>query len=83
MIKVVVGNLEQNVVGVLVIIIVLVGGGALIAWIIIKERNRERQHQRLIERLVRRLSIDSGIEEDEEFQWLNFDPDNHNPRDWI
>ncbi|AEK79590.1 vpu protein [Simian immunodeficiency virus] len=77
------GSIIQNVVGILFIIVVIVGGGALIGWGIRREIHRERLHQRVLERLTRRLSIDSGIEEDEEINWNNFDPQHYNPRDWI
>ncbi|AAO13965.1 vpu [Simian immunodeficiency virus] len=83
MIKIVVGSVSTNVIGILCILLILIGGGLLIGIGIRRELERERQHQRVLERLARRLSIDSGVEEDEEFNWNNFDPHNYNPRDWI
>nr|ABD36903.1 vpu protein [Simian immunodeficiency virus]ABQ51083.1 vpu protein [Simian immunodeficiency virus] len=83
MVKIVVGSVLTNVIGAFCILLILIGGGLLIIAFVRRELERERQHQRVIERLVRRLSIDSGIDEDEELNWNNFDPHNFNPRDWI
>nr|ABD36897.1 vpu protein [Simian immunodeficiency virus]ABQ51074.1 vpu protein [Simian immunodeficiency virus] len=83
MVKLVVGSVLTNVIGIFCILLILIGGGLLIITIIKREIERERQHQRILERLIRRLSIDSGVEEDEELNWNNFDPHNYNPRDWI
>ncbi|AEK79599.1 vpu protein [Simian immunodeficiency virus] len=83
MVKLVVGSLLTNVIGIFCILLILIGGSLLIVIIIKRELRRTRQQQRVLERLIRRLSIDSGIEEDEELNWNNFDPHNYNPRDWI
>nr|AFM85376.1 vpu protein [Simian immunodeficiency virus] len=54
----------------------------LIAWCR-QELKRLDKIDTIIDRWQRRLSTDSGIQEDEELNWDAFNPANFDPEEWL